>query len=91
MYVAFARGLPWCVVPAVHTGTTIEIRKEGAVTVVFERPTEGELREKERLALDRVGLSYRELAELASGYLLTDEEREVWDEIRTIRFLLWDD
>lgn len=61
------------------------------MTIVFETPTEPELREKERLALARVGLSYDELAQLAEQYLLTDEEREAWDEIKTIRFLLWDD
>ncbi|MBB0995388.1 hypothetical protein G6010_02030 [Dietzia sp. SLG510A3-3B2-2] len=61
------------------------------MTIVFENPTEPELREKERLALARVGQSYDELARLAEQYLLTDEEREVWDEVKTIRFLLWDD
>lgn len=61
------------------------------MTIVFENPTEAELREKERLALARVGHSYDELAKLAEQYLLTDEEREVWDEVKTIRFLLWDD
>ncbi len=61
------------------------------MTIIFEHPTEEDLREKEGRALARVGHSYDELAELAERYLLTDEEREAWDEIKTIRFLLWDE
>jgi hypothetical protein len=79
------------VVPALHTEDTQEQQRRRPMTIVFENPTEPELREKERVALARVGLSYSELAELAEQYLLTDEQREVWDEVKTIRFLLWDD
>lgn len=50
--------------------------------------TDEELRQRHQVVLDRLGLSYAELSERARLYLLTDDERDAWDEIGRIRFLL---
>lgn len=61
------------------------------MTVTIHRTSTEELNQRLNEVLAGVGLTERELHEWANKYMLTPEEREAWDEIRSIRFLLGDD
>lgn len=61
------------------------------MSVTVEYKTAGELNKQLECALDRVGMTYDALADLASRYMLTPEELAVWDEVRAVRFLLGDE
>ncbi|MFF0501310.1 hypothetical protein ACFYU5_33285 [Nocardia aobensis] len=60
------------------------------MTVTVERLTSEELRRRREDLLAGVGLTYREISDLASRYMLTPEELAAWDEIRSVEFLLDD-
>jgi hypothetical protein len=49
--------------------------------------TNGELDERRQAILNRVGLTYEELAQRATARSLAGEEWAAWDEIREIDFL----
>ncbi len=40
--------------------------------------------------LDRVGMTFEQMSELATTYSLTSEELLAWDELKAIQFLLDD-
>lgn len=61
------------------------------MSVTVDRKSAAELAVELEQALGRAGMDYDTLAELASRYMLTPEELEVWDEVRAIRFLLGDE
>lgn len=50
--------------------------------------TADELNARRKAILDRVGMSYRELAAKAAARSLIGDEWAAWDEIREIDFLL---
>jgi hypothetical protein len=49
--------------------------------------TLGDLNERRREILDRIGMSYEELAAKAANRSLVGDEWAVWEEIREIDFL----
>lgn len=53
--------------------------------------TRDELERRKRTILDRVGMTYDQLAERAERYALVGEEWSAWSELREIGFLLDDD
>ena len=57
-------------------------------SVVVKTPQE--LRQQRDQLLADVGMSFEELDERAKDYVLTPEQRSVWETLRTIRFLLAD-
>jgi hypothetical protein len=50
-----------------------------------------ELQARRQEVLERVGMSYEELAHRADQRSLVGEEWAAWDEIRSIEFLMGDD
>jgi hypothetical protein len=52
--------------------------------------TSEELRQQYQELLADVGMSFEELDERAKDYVLTPEQRSIWETLRTIRFLLGD-
>jgi len=60
------------------------------VTHVHE-VTRDELERRKRTILDRVGMTYDQLAERAELYALVGEQRSAWSELRERCFLLDDD
>ncbi|MFT4088349.1 MAG: hypothetical protein QM658_14585 [Gordonia sp. (in: high G+C Gram-positive bacteria)] len=61
------------------------------MTITIQKTSAGELRERLKGVLSRVDLQEDQLSDLAAKYMLTPEEREAWDEVRSIRFLLGDE
>lgn len=61
------------------------------MSITVERPTSDELQEQRSHVLAHAGLTYDEIRALAQEYMLTDDEVEVWDEVRRIDFLLGND
>jgi hypothetical protein len=57
--------------------------------VIIKTPAELE-RQREDL-LNRVGTTYEELRERAECYQLTADERNIWETLRTIDYLLGDE
>jgi hypothetical protein len=58
-------------------------------SVIVKTPEE--LRRQRADLLDRAGTTYDELRERAESYQLTLEERNIWETLRTIDFLLGDE
>jgi hypothetical protein len=52
--------------------------------------TRAQLRARRKEILDRVGVSYEDLAKRADEYALVADEWSAWDELREIDFLLAD-
>jgi hypothetical protein len=52
--------------------------------------TRAQLRARRKEILDRVGVSYEDLAKRAKEYALVADEWSAWDELREIDFLLAD-
>jgi hypothetical protein len=53
--------------------------------------TPAELRRQRKELLSRAGTTYEELRERAECYQLTAEERNIWETLRTIDYLLGDE
>ncbi|GAC55539.1 hypothetical protein [Gordonia amicalis] len=60
------------------------------MTVTVEVATESGLRRRRKKVLDRVGMTFEQMSELATTYSLTSEELLAWDELKAIQFLLDD-
>lgn len=61
------------------------------MSVTVERTSIAELHARLSRVLETVAMSYDDLADLASRYMLTPDELAAWDEVRAIRFLLGDE
>lgn len=61
------------------------------MTISIERPTVEDLHARRAEILRQFDLSMDEFAELARTYMLTDSEREAWEDLCAIGYLLGDE